>query len=71
MLPGRCGRRFIRLDIAIVDIDWEMTGARSVDGSPRPERKGLMDWVCEKQGSEWRIVAFHDVDFTAASVPAK
>jgi hypothetical protein len=63
--------RFLRRDIAIVDIDWEMTGARSTDGSPRPQRKGLLDLVCEKQGQDWRIVALHDTDFTAASITAK
>ena len=60
--------RFLRPDIAIVDIDWEMTGARSADGAPRPKRQGLLDWVCEKQDRDWRIVAFHDTDFTAASI---
>jgi uncharacterized protein (TIGR02246 family) len=63
--------RFLRPDIAVVDIEWEMTGARSADGSARPLRKGLLDWVCEKQGQYWRIVAFHDVDFTASSIPAQ
>jgi len=63
--------RLLRPNIAIVDIDWEMTGARSADGSPRPQRKGILDLVCEKQGREWRIVAFHDTDFTAASITAK
>jgi uncharacterized protein (TIGR02246 family) len=60
--------RFLRPDIAIVDIDWEMTGARSADGSARPQRKGLLDLVCQKQGQDWRIVVLHDTDFTAASI---
>jgi uncharacterized protein (TIGR02246 family) len=63
--------RYLRPDIAIVDVDWDMTGARSADGSPRPTRKGLLDWVCVKQEGRWRIVAFHNTDFTAASVIAK
>ena len=60
--------RFLRPDIAIVDIDWEMTGARSADGSPRPRRRGILDLICERQRQDWRIVAFHDTDFTAASI---
>jgi uncharacterized protein (TIGR02246 family) len=63
--------RFLRPDIAVVDIDWEMTGARTAEGSPRPKRQGLLDWVCEKRGQDWQIVVFHDTDFTGASAPVK
>lgn len=63
--------RYLQKDVAIVDVDWNMTGARSADGSPRPPRKGLLDWVCVKEEGRWRILVFHNTDFTAASVIAK
>lgn len=63
--------RFLRPDIAVVDVDWEMSGARTADGAARPNRQGILDLVCEKQGGDWRIVVFHDTDFTAASRPPK
>jgi hypothetical protein len=33
-----------------------------------PETPGLLDWVCEKQNGDWRVVAFHDTDFAAAVI---
>ena len=37
--------RFLTPDIASVDIDWQMTGARTRDGQDAPNRKGLLTWI--------------------------
>jgi uncharacterized protein (TIGR02246 family) len=57
--------RFLRPDLAAVDVDWEMTGARSADGTPRPLRKGLLNWVMAKQrNGSWLIQVMHNTDLT-------
>jgi uncharacterized protein (TIGR02246 family) len=57
--------RFLGPDLAAVDVDWEMTGAKSPDGSPRPERKGLLNWVMAKQSDgSWLIEVMHNTEFT-------
>jgi uncharacterized protein (TIGR02246 family) len=57
--------RFLRPDLAAVDVDWEMTGARSPDGTPRPLRKGLLNWVMAKQrDGSWLIQVMHNTDLT-------
>lgn len=57
--------RFLTSDLAAVDVDWQMTGAKSPDGSPRPHRKGLLDWVMAKQANgSWLIEIMHNTDNT-------
>jgi uncharacterized protein (TIGR02246 family) len=62
--------RFLTPTLAAVDVDWEMTGAKSPDGSPRPYRKGLLDFVMARQSDgSWLIEVMHNTDLTA-SAPA-
>ena len=61
--------RFLTPSIASVDIDWQMTGAKTPDGSDIPLRKGLLDWVMTKQNGQWMITIYHESLFTAP--PAK
>jgi ketosteroid isomerase-like protein len=62
--------RFLTSTLAAVDVDWEMTGAKSPDGSPRPYRKGLLDFVMARQtDGSWLIEVMHNTDLTA-SAPA-
>jgi uncharacterized protein (TIGR02246 family) len=35
--------RFLKPDVAVVDVRWEMTGALTPDGISRPVRTGLLD----------------------------
>jgi uncharacterized protein (TIGR02246 family) len=59
--------RFLTPDLAAVDVDWQMTGAKSADGSLRPHRKGLLDWVIAKQANgSWLIEIMHNTDLTSA-----
>jgi uncharacterized protein (TIGR02246 family) len=53
--------RLVTPAIASVDIDWQMTGAVNPDGSARPELRGLLDWVMQRQSDgSWLIVVFHN-----------
>jgi uncharacterized protein (TIGR02246 family) len=62
--------RFLKPDLAAVDVDWQMTGAKFPDGSPRPLRKGLVNWVMARQGDgSWLIEIMHNTDLTSAFSP--
>ncbi len=56
--------RFLTPGIASVDIDWQMTGARTRDGKDAPNRKGLLTWVVTKQpNGQWMITIYHESAF--------
>ncbi len=58
--------KFLTPDMAAVDVDWDMTGARCPDGSDKAKsqtyRKGLMSLIMMKQGGRWLIAVFHNMD---------
>ena len=57
--------RFMKPDVAAVDVDWEMTGAKSPDGTVRPTRKGLHSLIMTKQSDgSWLIAVMHVHEFT-------
>ncbi len=67
--------RFLKPDVAAVDVDWQMTGAKNQDGSMRPTRKGLHSLIMTKQSDgSWLIAVMHVHEFTntprLASPPA-
>jgi uncharacterized protein (TIGR02246 family) len=47
-------------DLAVLDLDWEMTGARRRDGSPRGLRKGTLNWVVVQKDGNWKITSYHN-----------
>jgi uncharacterized protein (TIGR02246 family) len=56
--------RFLSPEIAVVDIDWQMAGARTRDGKDAPNRKGLLTWVVSKQhDGHWMITIYHESAF--------
>jgi uncharacterized protein (TIGR02246 family) len=58
--------RFLKPDVAALDVDWEMTGAKNPDGSTRPTRKGIHSLVMTKQDDgSWLIAIMHVHEFTA------
>jgi uncharacterized protein (TIGR02246 family) len=61
--------RFLTPSIASVDIDWQMTGAKTPDGADAPLRKGLLNWVMTKQNGQWLITVYHESLYTPP--PAK
>lgn len=57
--------RFLTPKLAEVDVDWEMTGAKALDGSARVYRRGLLAWVMARQGDgAWLIEVMHNTDLT-------
>lgn len=54
--------RRLRPDVAVVDVRWTMSGATAPTGESWPDRRGLMDLVCSKEGGDWGIAAMHNMD---------
>ena len=63
--------RFLKPDIAIADIDWEMTGAATPEGVARPPRKELLDWVLVKTDGHWLIAVMHNTGLSEQTIPAQ
>lgn len=61
--------RFIRPDVAAVDVHWEMTGATDAQGNPRPDREGLLSFVMTKNSGQWEIAVMHNLDLSALPPP--
>jgi len=57
--------RFIRADVAAVDVRWEMTGALDAQANPMPDRRGLLNFVMSKNAGQWQIIVMHNLDLTA------
>ena len=58
--------RFLKPDVAAVDVDWQMTGAKNPDGSPRPTRKGIHSLIMTRQSDgAWLITVMHVHEFTS------
>ncbi|MGD0630679.1 MAG: SgcJ/EcaC family oxidoreductase [Terracidiphilus sp.] len=57
--------RFIRPDVAAVDVRWEMTGVEDPAGNPLPVRHGLLNFTMAKDQGKWQIVVMHNMDLAA------
>ena len=55
--------RFLSPEIAIVHVNWTITGDRNADGTPRPNsRSGVNTQVMVKQNGQWHISAFQNTN---------
>lgn len=54
--------RFLRPDVASVDILWTQTGSKTPDGKDRGIRKGLASWVVTKEERVWQVAVMHNMD---------
>lgn len=54
--------RFIRSDVAAVDIRWEQTDAVDPDGKPWGRRLGLMNWIATREDGTWSITVMHNLE---------
>jgi uncharacterized protein (TIGR02246 family) len=63
--------RFVRPDVAAVDVHWKMTGAIDAQGNLRPDREGLLSFVIAKNAGRWEIAVMHNLDISALPPPAK
>ncbi len=62
--------RFVKPDVAIVHVNWGITGDRNADGTPRGKpRDGIFTQVMVKQNGQWRIAASQNTNIEA--VPAQ
>src|ERR1700680_1696029 len=55
--------RFLTPEIASVDIDWQMTGARTRDGKDAPNRTGLLTWIVTRHSGQCMITIYHESAF--------
>lgn len=63
----------IRTDVASVDIRWTTTGHRKPDGTPLPQRHGLLHLIAVRRNgytasspeNDWQIMVAHNVDYTS------
>src|SRR5262245_8410546 len=63
--------RFIRPDVASVDILWTQTGSKPPDGKDRGTRKGLASWVVTKDIGTWQVAVMHNMDLLPVAPPNK
>jgi len=61
--------RFLRPDVAAVDIKWQQTGAISPKGHPWGPRTGLMNWVVTREKGMWAIAVMHNLQLTPTCDP--
>jgi uncharacterized protein (TIGR02246 family) len=54
--------RFLKSDIAAVDIFWSMTGVTDPNGKLAPERKGLLNAIMMPVNGKWLIKVMHNMD---------
>ena len=57
--------KYLKPDVAAVDVAWEMTGAKCPDGSDAGLRVGLTSLVMMKTDGKWLIALFHNTDLPA------
>ena len=63
--PGEVTKtRFLRPDLAAVDIRWEMPGAVDNTGKPSPYRTGLANCIFIKSGGDWLVTLMHCAELT-------
>ena len=61
--------RFFTPNLAQVDTDATIAGSRAPNGSENPPRKGLMSLILAKQGGQWKILVFHELDYPEPAAP--
>jgi uncharacterized protein (TIGR02246 family) len=61
--------RFFTPNLAQVDTDATIAGSRAPNGAENPLRKGLMSLIMTKQGGQWKILVFHELDYPEPATP--
>ena len=54
--------RFLRPDVASVDVLWTQSGSKTPDGKDRGIRKGLASWVVTRDDGAWQVEVMHNMD---------
>jgi uncharacterized protein (TIGR02246 family) len=68
LTPLETAVRFLLPNMAIVHWSWTVQGDKNPDGSPRPQRFGLMTMLAEKRNGAWLVVAAQNTN-AASGVP--
>jgi uncharacterized protein (TIGR02246 family) len=63
--------RFVRTEVAAVDVRWEIIGVSDAQGSAIPNRRGLLNCVMTKNADDWHTIVMHNQDPTALPSPSK
>jgi uncharacterized protein (TIGR02246 family) len=58
--------RFVRSDVASVDVKWEQTGAISPEGKPWGARRGILSWIVTQDNGKWLIAVWHNLELPSA-----
>ncbi len=61
--------RFIRPDVASVDVLWSQTGA-VLEGKDLGLRKGIANWIATKERGIWGVAVMHNTALPPAPPPA-
>ena len=61
--------RFIRSDLAAIHWSWWIKGDKDFDGTPRPERFGVMTLLAEKRGERWQVVVAQNTNLIPGAAP--
>ena len=61
--------RFLRPDLAVVHWSWKIHGDKDYDGSPRPERFGLLVMLAEKRNGKWLVVLAQNTNSGPKNAP--
>lgn len=56
--------RFLRSDVASVDVPWQMTETLDQDRTPHSTRNGLMSLVMVRDAGHWEIAVMHNLDLS-------
>ena len=54
--------KFIRLDVAVAIVEWDIIGDKDPDGTPRLPRQGISTWVVEKRKGKWLIISIQNTN---------
>jgi uncharacterized protein (TIGR02246 family) len=62
--------KFLKPDIALVHVSWDLRGDKDPDGTPRQPRRGIFTQVVIKRGGRWLIQASQNTNIRETP-PAK
>jgi len=63
--------KWLRPDVVLAEVSWQLTGSKGARGEPMPTRKGLMMLVLTRDKGEWKIRAAQNTDVVeGAMVPS-
>ena len=61
--------RFLQPDMAVVHWSWKIAGDKNFDGTPRPQRFGLMTMVAQRRNRVWQVVVAQNTNAMPGTPP--